>query len=70
LRSPPAHGAAHALTVLRYLEANPLRAGMVADLAAYPWSSYAVHGLGAADPLVSPLPAWGALGRDEPARQA
>jgi hypothetical protein len=26
----------HLLTVLRYVEANPLRAGMVKDLAGYP----------------------------------
>ena len=70
LRSPPVQGDAHALTVLRYLEANPLRAGMVADLAAYAWSSYRVHGLGQSDPLVSRLPGWKKLGRDEPSRQA
>jgi putative transposase len=29
----------HLLTVMRYVESNPLRAGMVEDLAAYPWSS-------------------------------
>jgi putative transposase len=46
-----------ALVVLRYIEANPLRAGMVADLAGYPWSSYVAHGLGKADPLLRPLPA-------------
>ena len=69
-RSPPVQGDEHALTVLRYIEANPLRAGMVADLAAYPWSSYRVHGLGQSDPLVSPLPGWKMLGRDEPSRQA
>jgi putative transposase len=69
-RSPVVQEDAHALVVLRYIEANPLRAGMVADLATYPWSSYPVHGMGRHDPLVSPLPAWDALGRDEAARQA
>ena len=39
----------HALVVLRYIEANPLRAGRVADLADYRWSSYGVHGFGRAD---------------------
>jgi putative transposase len=69
-KSPVIQGDEHALTVLHYLEANPLRAGMVANLAGYPWSSYLSHGLGQTDPLVSVLPGWAALGRDEPARQA
>ncbi len=41
---------------MRYIEANPLRAGLVDDLAAYPWSSYGVHGLGHPHPLVSEAP--------------
>jgi putative transposase len=69
-KSPVVQEDDHALTVLRYIEANPLRAGMVTDLASYPWSSYIVHGLGRRDPLVSPLPGWERLGRDECARQA
>jgi putative transposase len=68
-RSPVIPEDGHLLTVLRYLEANPLRAGMVADLKDYPWSSYAVHGLGQADPLVSEAPPWPTLGRTEAARQ-
>ena len=55
-KSPVIQDDAHAVTVLRYIEANPLRAGMVKDLADYPWSSYLHHGLGHDDPLVSPLP--------------
>ena len=35
---------------------EPQRAGLVADLAEYPWSSYGVHGLGCEDVLVRPLP--------------
>jgi putative transposase len=69
-QSPVLERDAHALTVLRYLEANPLRAGMVSDLAAFPWSSYIAHGLGQNDPLLSLLPGWENLGRDEPVRQA
>lgn len=61
---------AHLLTVLRYIEANPLRAGMVADLASYPWSSYAVHGRGQVDPLVGELSGWSNVGATEPLRQA
>jgi putative transposase len=69
-KSPVIEDDDHALTVLRYMEGNPLSARMVRDLAAYPWSSYAVHGLGKADPLLTPLPAWERLGRDERSRQA
>jgi putative transposase len=60
----------HAVVVLRYIEGNPLRAGMVADLASYPWSSYRVHGMGQPDRLVSPLAAWDNLRHDATARLA
>jgi len=56
--------------VLRYIEANPLRAGMVSDLSDYGWSSYQAHGLGRTDPLLSPLPELEALGRTPSERQA
>ncbi len=59
----------HALTVLRYLEANPLRAGMVMDLADYPWSSYPAHGLGRANPLLSGLPSGEGRWATEPQRR-
>ena len=45
-KSPVVQDGAPLLRVLRYVEANPLRAGLVADLAEYPWSSFAAHGLG------------------------
>ena len=68
-KSPVIQDDDHAQVVLRYLEANPLRARMVQDLAGYPWSSYYRHGLGRADSLLSPLPTWGALGHTEKERQ-
>ena len=37
---------------LRYVEKNPVRAGMVADAADYPWSSAAYHLLGTEDQTV------------------
>jgi putative transposase len=46
----------HLLTVLRYVEANPLRAGMVSDLATFPLSSYLVHGLGKSMALIEEVP--------------
>ena len=69
-KSPVIQDDDHALVVLRYVEANPLRAGMVTNLAAYPWSSYRVHGLGQRDSLVSPLPVWDALRKLAVERQA
>lgn len=45
------------LEVVRYIELNPVRAGMVADAAYYPWSS-ARGNMGLwADPLLTPHPA-------------
>jgi len=69
-KSPLIEGDAHLLTVLRYAESNPLRGGMVADLADYPWSSYAAHGLGQVDPLLSEAPPSASVGVTEAARQA
>ncbi len=69
-RSPVIEDDEHLLVVLRYIEANPLRAGMVTDLGEYPWSSYPAHGLGRADPLVSPMPEFDALGRSPWERQS
>jgi len=60
----------HLWTILGYIEANPVRAGMVADPGDWPWSSYPTHGLGIADPLLSPPPGWSDQGGDEPSRQA
>jgi putative transposase len=68
-KSPLVQDDEHALTVLRYIEANPLRARMVVDLANYPWSSYAVHGLGRPDLLISPLLAWDGAEADEVKRR-
>jgi len=69
-KSPVIEEDDHALVVLRYIEANPLRAGMVSNLASYPWSSYRVHGMGGSDPLLTPLPIWESLGKQEARRQA
>jgi putative transposase len=69
-KSPVVAADAHLLTVMRYVESNPLRAGLVSDLADYPWSSYPRHGLGQALPLVQEAPVWAPLCRSEAARQA
>ena len=54
-KSPVIEDDDHLLAVLRYIEANPVRAKMVKFAGDYPWSSFACHGLGKADPLLSPL---------------
>jgi putative transposase len=54
----------------RYIEQNPVRAGMVADPADYRWSSYRANALGASDTLLSPHSLYLALGADGNARRA
>src|SRR5207302_1776433 len=51
----------HLLTVLRYIEANPLRAKIVEHAEDYRWSSYHAHALGVADALVDRLVAFDEL---------
>ncbi|MCU7854046.1 MAG: transposase [Candidatus Thiodiazotropha sp. (ex Monitilora ramsayi)] len=41
------------LTCMRYIELNPVRAGMVAHPGEYPWSSYRVNGQGEHDALIT-----------------
>jgi len=50
------------LTCYRYIELNPVRAGMVKQAAAYPWSSHRHTAWGHFDPLVSPHGFYLALG--------
>ena len=53
----------------RYIELNPVRAAMVDDPAHYRWSSYRANGLGQADKLLTPHPAYLALDHDDKARR-
>lgn len=46
----------YVLACYRYIELNPVRAGMVVEPAEYPWSSYRCNGLGQDDSLLSPHP--------------
>ena len=50
------------LLCYRYIEFNPVRAGMVPDPGAYPWSSYRSHGLGERDELIRDHELYLALG--------
>ncbi len=60
-KSPVIQNDKHLLAVLRYIEANPLRAKLVRRAEKYPWSSYRVHGLGETDELVDSLITYEAL---------
>jgi putative transposase len=54
-KSPVIQADEHLLAVLRYIEANPLRARLVVRAEDYAWSSYRAHGLGEANPIVDAL---------------
>jgi putative transposase len=69
-KSPAVEDGAYFLAVLAYVEANPTRAGMVADPAAYRWSSHPGRIGLAADPLLDDFPEWADLGGDEDERRA
>jgi putative transposase len=68
-KSPVIQNDEHLLTVLRYIEANPLRAGIVDRAEDYPWSSYRSHGLGEANNLVDALVTYEALSAYPAVRQ-
>ena len=66
----PVHARAHLLACMRYIEENPVRAGLAAHPGAYPWSSYRANALGEASVLVTPHPHYYSLGRSPEARRA
>ena len=47
----------------RYIERNPIRAGIVTDLNNYPWSSYKYYANGKSDDIVTPDPTYETFGR-------
>ena len=57
------------LACQRYIELNPVRAGMVTDPADYTWSSYCAHAFGQAARMWQPHSEYIALGSTERARQ-
>jgi putative transposase len=66
----PVHARAHLLACMRYIEDNPVRAGLAAHPRQYPWSSYRANALGREDALVTPHPHYYSLGRSPGARRA
>ena len=56
-------------TCMRYVELNPVRAGMAARPEEYRWSSYRFHALGECDDLIVPHRLYVALGNTTSMRQ-
>ena len=57
------------LACMRYIEMNPVRAGMVNKPVDYPWSSYSVNAAGEVNNVVSPHERYLSLGPDKLAQQ-
>ena len=57
------------LEIYRYIELNPVRAGMVADPGEYRWSSYQINGLGKTSDLCTPCHEYLSLGKEPSERQ-
>ncbi|GHU05544.1 transposase [Betaproteobacteria bacterium] len=69
-RSCPVQSEDYLLACQRYIELNPVRAGMVGHPAEYRWSSYRANAQGERDILIHPHYVYGALGADTGSRQA
>jgi putative transposase len=62
-KSSPIQTDAYFLACSRYVELNPVRAGMVADPGSYPWSSYLSRAVSPAAGLLDEHSTYRALGR-------
>jgi REP-associated tyrosine transposase len=69
-RSCIAQSERYVMACYRYIELNPVRAGMVASANDYRWSSHRCNASGAGDVWVVPHPEYLALGIDGDARRA
>jgi len=58
------------LAALRYIDLNPVRAGLVRRARDYRWSSYRHHALGRTDVVLDECPAIVALGKNDRQRRA
>lgn len=59
----------YALNCYRYIERNPVRAGMVRHPAEYPWSSFRANAYGLPSPVIAEHEAYRSLGDDESSRR-
>ncbi|MBP5987255.1 MAG: transposase [Azonexus sp.] len=69
-RSCPIQEEAYLLACQRYIELNPVRAGMVEHPGEYHWSSYRANGEGEENALIRPHGLYEALGQEATSRQA
>ncbi len=69
-RSSIVQAETYLLRCQRYIELNPVRAGMVDTPGAYPWSSFGANALGQRGELITPHPIFLALGSDDAKRRA
>lgn len=58
------------MACMAYIDLNPVRAGLVADAAAYPWSSHGHYAGLRTDKLVTPHPLYWSLGNTPFSREA
>ena len=65
----PVHAEAYLLKCMRYIELNPVRAGMVEQPGDYRWSSFRHNGLGKPNPILREHGIYTALGADPEARR-
>lgn len=68
-KSPRIETDADLLKVMRYIDLNPNRAGMVKHPKEYRWSSYQYYAYGKKDELISPAPSYLKLGNTARERQ-
>jgi len=59
---------AYLLACMRYIELNPVRAGLAPEPGAFRWSSYKRNGLARADAIITPHPLYQALGATDEMR--
>jgi len=69
-RSCVVESARHVLACYRYIELNPVRAGMVSHPSDYRWSSYGANSGARAEPFISPHAEFAALGENPDKRRA
>jgi REP-associated tyrosine transposase len=60
----------YVIACYRYIELNPVRAGLVKDPSDYPWSSFRANALGETNALITPHKLYEGLGQNLEERQA
>lgn len=68
-RASPVQTDEYLLTCQRYIELNPVRAGLVRAPGQYPYSSYRHHALGKPEPLLTSHALYNGLNTEPPSRQ-